>query len=213
MTNHFGEVGAVHIGADLEVCGLAVVAVHGRGQSAAFMIDHVVARMEQPMVAWVLPQAPGNTWYPLGFLAPLADNQPDLDRSLQTLTDVYRQLEQNGVPPERTVWLGFSQGACLVLEWVARHPARWGGVVAYTGGLIGPPDLERTIDGSLADVPAYFGVGSHDEWVPADRVEFSAARYRAAGAEVSMEVFPGRPHEVCDAEIAAGRRIIERAIG
>lgn len=213
MANPHLTIDQLHVGANLDVCRTAVVAVHGRGQSAAYMLEHVVSRVRAADAAWLLPQAEGNTWYPMGFLAPLADNQPRLDQALEVLDRTQQQLADAGIPPERTVWLGFSQGACLVTEWVARHPARWGGLVAFTGGYIGPRGDTRTIDGSLDGMPAYFGVGSHDEWVPLDRVQESAAAYIAAGAQVSLEVFPGRPHEISGREIEAAQRIVRDTAG
>lgn len=213
MSNPHLSTATVRVGADLESCRVAVVAVHGRNQTADYMLENVVARIPSEGVAWVLPQADENSWYPLGFLAPLEDNQPRLDHALEALSSVQQLLESSGVPPERIVWLGFSQGACMVTEWVARHPARWGGLVAFTGGYIGPSGTQRTVEGNYAGMPAYFGVGSEDEWVPVGRVNESAALYAEHGAAVAFEIFPGRPHEISDPEIVAAHRIIETAGG
>ena len=122
--------------------------------------------------------------------------------------EVCRLVWGEGVPPERTVWLGFSQGACLVTEWVARHPARWGGLVALTGGHIGPPGPIRSIAGAFEGMPAYFGVAIGDEWVPLERVQESASMFARAGAHVHLEIFPSDRHEIRPDETAAAGRII-----
>jgi predicted esterase len=208
MTNPHLDHETLHVGAELGLGRVVVVAVHGRGQSPAYMLEHVAGRVYDAETTWLLPEAAGNSWYPLGFLAPLADNQPNLDHALEALSSVHRQLTEHGIRDSQIVWLGFSQGACLVSEWVARHPSRWGGLIAFTGGYIGEPGIERTIDGDLAGMPAYFAVGDHDEWVPVDRVEATVALFTAAGAEVRYDLLPGRPHEVSDHEIEVAQRII-----
>lgn len=213
MANPHLELAAVLEGAQPANCRVAVVAVHGRDQSAGYMVEHVVRRLEVPGVAWVLPQAHGGSWYPLGFLAPLADNQPRLDQAFEVLDRVRDDLAARAVPPERTVWLGFSQGACVATEWVSRHPMRWGGLISFTGGRIGAPEEVRPLEGAFEGMPAYFGVASHDGWVPVERVQDSAAQFVAAGAQVTLEVFAGDGHEIRGPEIEAARRIISAAAG
>lgn len=194
---------------------VVVVAVHGRGQSPDFMIEHLVRHLDAPGTCWILPAAHENTWYPLGFLAPLADNEPRLAQALEVLDHVAASIAD--VPSDRVVWAGFSQGACLVSEWVARHPRRWGGLAALTGGRIGPPGTDLSIatpeaaGEGLVGMPAYFGVGDPDEWVPVHRVHDTAAAYRAAGAHVTVEVFPGRPHEISAAEVERVRSLVDSA--
>ena len=198
--------------ADAEV---VVVAVHGRGQSPDFMLEHLATRVGDERITWVLPAAHDGTWYPVGFLAPIADNEPRLGQALAVLDHIAATLTD--VPPSNIVWAGFSQGACLVSEWVARHPRRWGGLVALTGGRIGPPGTDLSItapaadSGGVAGMPAYFGVGDPDEWVPVQRVHETADAYRVAGARVSVEVFPGRPHEISAAEVERARAVIHSA--
>lgn len=185
--------------------GIVVVAVHGRGQQPAYMVEHFLNRVtgatEGP-VAWLLPVADGNTWYPTGFLAPVEQNQPHLDHALEALDSLAARLADADIPPERIVWSGFSQGACLVSEWVARNPWRWGGLIAFTGGRIGPSGTDLTIRGSFDGMPAYFGVGEVDEWVPEPRVTATAEAFRAAGADVIEDVFPDHVHEISTPEIA-----------
>jgi phospholipase/carboxylesterase len=190
-----------------------VIAVHGRALSPQHMIDNVVTRVTVDpgdQITWILPQAEGATWYPLGFLAPIDDNQPSLDDALSVMATIQTQLA--GVDPARVVWLGYSQGACLVAEHLARHPQRWGAIAVLTGGMIGPPDHPLAIDGSLDGTPAYFSNGDADEWVPLWRTEATADRFRAAGADVTVDVFPGRAHEIGDAEVARVQALIEGVI-
>ena len=180
-----------------------VVAVHGRALSAAFMVENLVDRLDSEragQVAWILPEAEESSWYPLGFLAPLADNQPALDDALSVMAAIEDELAD--VDPARVVWLGYSQGACLVAEHVARHPRRWGAIVVLTGGMIGPADTELTVAGSFDGTPTYFSNGDADEWVPLWRTEATAEQFRAAGADVTVDVFAGRAHEIGDAEVA-----------
>lgn len=194
---------------------LVVIAVHGRGQSPEFMIEHFVRHLDDGRTCWILPSAHDNTWYPLGFLAPFADNEPRLSQALAVLDHVASLCA--GVDSRHVVWAGFSQGACLVSEWVARHPRRWGGLVALTGGRIGPPGTDLSIASASTDaapldgMPAYFGVGDPDEWVPVPRVRDTADAYRAAGATVSLDVFVGRPHEISTAEVDRAREVLASA--
>ena len=184
--------------------GIVVVAVHGRGQEPAYMVDNLIDRVAPALtgpVAWQLPVAADNTWYPTGFLAPFEQNQPSLDGALAALDAMAARLLADDIPEDRIVWAGFSQGACLVSEWVARHPRRWGGLMAFTGGRIGPSGTDLTVHGSFAGMPSYFGVGEVDEWVPEPRVTATAEAYRAAGADVTEDVFAEHVHEISDAEI------------
>lgn len=197
-----------HLGADPADASVVVVAVHGRNHSPAYMVEHLVDPLRAELrrgdpetadeIAWILPAAHGGSWYPNGFLAPLTENQPWLDHALDVMARLDDTLADRD--PATVLWCGFSQGACLVTEHLARHPtrdgARRGGLAALTGGMIGPSDSPLVVHGSFDGMPAYFGVGDPDDWVPTWRVHESAEAYRAAGADVSVEVFPGRPHEI-----------------
>ena len=176
-----------------------LVMVHGRGACA----DSILSLHSQiaPHLAAVAPQARHQTWYPYSFLAPLEQNQPDLDESLATLA---RTIEDLDLPGERIALLGFSQGACLTLEFVARNPKRYKAVMALTGGLI-------TLDhhGSLHGTPIFLGSSDPDPHVPFSRVQQTADVLTRMGAQVELRRYPGMPHTVHPDELAACRKLLE----
>jgi predicted esterase len=179
------------------------VLLHGRGRDAADVLS-LAERIGDPGVAFLAPQARGNTWYPQSFLAPLEDNEPYLGSALATVGALLDGLGDLG----RVVLGGFSQGACLAAEYALRHPRRYGGLLLYTGGAIGPPGTEWPDRGSFAGTPAYLGTADPDDWVPVERVRETAARLRAQDADVTVQVFAGMDHLVNDEEIAAGRALL-----
>lgn len=200
------EAGVERFGPAPADAAVVVVAVHGRAQSPAYLREHLVAPIGRSDVAWLLPVAADQTWYPLGFLAPLADNQPSLDHALAAMAAIDDELSE--LDQRRIVWAGFSQGACLITEYLARHPRRAGAVIALTGGMLGPPGTTLTVAGSFYGTPAYFGTGDPDDWVPAWRVSETADAYRAAAADVTLEIFPGRAHEIGGAELEHARALL-----
>ena len=209
-----GEV--LHFGAPLEQAALAVVLLHGRGGSAEDILGLGQA-IDEPGVAWLAPQAGDHTWYPLSFLAPRQANEPFLSSALEKVTAVVRSIEEAGVERGRIVIGGFSQGACLSTEFVSRYPSRYGGLIALTGGLIGPPgSIERdhqTHPGAeLGGMPALFASGDPDPHVPWSRVEESASLLRGMGADVTIRRYPGRPHTVSPEELDHARALIRKAL-
>jgi predicted esterase len=181
--------------------------VHGRGASA-----ESIATLVQPLDALALPvvapQATGNTWYPLSFLAPMEQNEPGITSGIALIESLVRQLEGEGVPASRIGLLGFSQGACLTLEYSARHARRYGAVIAFSGGLIGPPGTPRDYTGSLDGTPVFLGCSDVDSHVPAARVRETAEVLTKFGATVDLRLYPGMPHTVNDDEIAAARDLL-----
>ena len=196
----------IRLGPDPADAAATVVAVHGRGQTPQYMIEFFVKRIDDPSISWVLPAAADQSWYPEGFMAPPEANQPLLDCALQVTAGIESSLA--AVSAERVIWAGFSQGACLVCEHVARDPKRRGGLLVLTGGRIGPAGTDLSIAGDLGATPVYFGVGDPDDWVPVTRVVETADAFASAGADVTVDVFSGRDHEICDDEITRARQVI-----
>jgi phospholipase/carboxylesterase len=164
--------------------------------------------MYDQRVAYLAPQAAGHSWYPYSFLAPIEENEPWLSSALAKVAAAVELAEEARISRERIFLCGFSQGACLSSEFVARHPARYGGMIAFTGGLIGPPGANLHHGGSLAGMPALFSSGDPDPHVPWSRVVASAEQFTAMGAEVRTQRYEGRPHTVLPEEIKSARELI-----
>jgi predicted esterase len=197
-------------GPSIQQARAAIVMIHGRGASADSILS-LLPMLDAPDVAAFAPQAAGHTWYPHSFLAPLEANQPYLDSALRKIDAVVSDLVARGVPAERIALLGFSQGACLTSEYIARHPRRYGAVMALTGGLIGPPGTPRDYKGSLAGTPVFLGTSDPDPHVPFERVEETEAVLTRMGASVEVRRYPGMPHTINQEEIEACRALL-RAI-
>jgi phospholipase/carboxylesterase len=195
------------LGAKLTEAAAAVVLLHGRGASAEDILG-LATGMYDERFAYLAPQAAGNAWYPFSFLAPIEKNEPWLSSALAKVATIVHQAEAAGVSRDRIFVCGFSQGACLSSEFVARNPARYGGLIAFTGGLIGPPDADLNHEGDLGGLPALFSSGDPDPHVPWSRVLESAEQYTAMGAVVKTQRYPGRPHTVLPQEIKSARELI-----
>lgn len=187
-------------GEPLETARAAAVFVHGRGASAASILG-LAAEFDAPGVAFLAPQAAGSTWYPNSFLAPLEANQPWLDSALEMVGAVLGRLEAAGFASSRVLLLGFSQGACLALEYAARNARRYGGVVGLSGGLIGPDGTPRDYAGSLDGTPVFLGCSDVDPHIPEPRVRHSADVLARLGADVDMRLYPGMGHTVNQDEL------------
>lgn len=196
-------------GAPLEGAKAAVILVHGRGASAESIMT-LRAEFDTPGLAYLAPQANSGSWYPFSFLAPMAQNEPFLSSALGALGDLVAQVEVAGIPAERIVLMGFSQGACLSSEFVARNARRYGGLVAFSGGLIGPAGTPRDYAGSLAGTPVFLGCSDVDSHIPKERVLESEEVLRRMGGEVTAKLYPGMGHTVNQDEIAHAQAILER---
>lgn len=181
---------------------LVVILVHGRGGSATDMLG-LADEFRATDVAYLAPQAAGQTWYPYSFMSPIHRNEPGISSGLGVLVGLVEAAGKQGAPPDRVVMLGFSQGACLTLEFAARHARRYGGVIGLSGGLIGPPGTPRDYWGSFDGTPVFLGCSDIDPHIPVERVRESAEVFRGLGATVDERIYPGMEHTVNRDEIEA----------
>jgi len=182
--------------------------VHGRGAKAEDILM-LTAQLEQSEFAYLAPQAAGNTWYPNRFLVPLAENEPWLSSALAFIGDVLADIINAGVPSERVMLLGFSQGACLTLEFAARNARQYGGIVGLSGALIGPDDTPRDYAGSLTGTPVFLGCSDVDFHVPKERVNQTADVFQRMGAHVTERLYPNHDHSVNQDEIEFVRGMMQ----
>jgi phospholipase/carboxylesterase len=196
-------------GVPLDRATAAMVMLHGRGASAEDILT-LVPLLDAPAWAFVAPQASAGTWYPNSFRAPIESNEPWLSAALEVVGEVLDRTAGAGIGPDRTVLLGFSQGACLALESAARRPRRYGGLVGLSGGLIGPDGEDRPRAGSLDGTPVFLGCSDHDPHIPAHRVVEAAEALRAMGGDVTMELYPDLDHAVSQVEIGRVRELMRR---
>ncbi len=173
------------------------------------MIAHALEPLARTDLSYVLPGAEGGTWYPNSFLSPVADNQPRLDFALERMGDARQLLNDAGVEDGRIVWLDFSQGACLVTEYLARSQQRFAGLICFTGGLIGPTLASLTRPKAASGLPTFITVSDHDEWIPLHRAEETAGIFRDAGAHVEFVVTANTPHEIVADAIERARQLLQ----
>jgi predicted esterase len=194
-------------GESLDRAQAALIMVHGRGATAESILA-LADELAQPGFVYLAPQAAGYTWYPNSFMAPIPSNEPGISSGLAVLAGLTDHLTGAGIPVERTMLLGFSQGACLTLEFTARHARRYGGVAGLSGGLIGPDGTPRDYVGSLAGTPVFLGCSDVDFHIPKERVEHTAEVLRRLGSDVTVRLYPGMGHMVNQDEIALVRQMM-----
>jgi predicted esterase len=202
----------VTAGDPIDKANAAMVMIHGRGATAESILTLAPA-LDVTGFAFLAPQASGNTWYPNSFRAPIQSNEPGISSGLAVIESLITTIESSGIPKNRIMLLGFSQGACLSLEFSARHAARYGGIACLSGGLIGPDETPRDYAGSFDGTPAFLGCSDVDFHIPAARVSESAAVLKRMGANVTMKLYPGMGHLVNEDEIAAVRAIMQEVAG
>jgi predicted esterase len=184
-----------------------VIMVHGRGGSAQDILG-LARQVRTQDVAYLAPQAKGSTWYPYSFLTAIDKNEPFLSSALGLLARLVDQLASEGITNERVALLGFSQGACLALEFAARHPTRYAGIVGLSGGLIGPPGTPREYTGSFAGAPVFLGCSDIDAHIPVERVHETSDVLQRMDALVDLRIYPQMGHTINDDEIGAVRGLL-----
>jgi phospholipase/carboxylesterase len=206
MYRHTKQV--VSAGVPAEQAKKAIIMLHGRGASANSMIslkDH----LELDGFAIVAPQANEHSWYPYSFMAPVENNQPALDSALEVIGELVDDLKQKGITQENIYFLGFSQGACLTLEYTGRNAGRYGGIVAFTGGLIGEQLVKENYKGDFNNTPVLITTGDPDPHVPVSRVNDSVEILKELNADVTLKIYKGRQHTISHEEIVLANEILK----
>jgi phospholipase/carboxylesterase len=199
-------------GASLGEAAVAMLMLHGRGATAQGILG-LADELAHSAVAYRAPQANRRSWYPYSFLDSRDRNEPDLTSALAVIGDALEGFAEAGFGPEKVVLLGFSQGACLALEYAARHPQRYGGVVGLSGGLIGPEDEPLDYDGDLAGTPVFLGCSDQDPHIPLERVRDTEHVMRELGARVTARIYEGMGHTINEDEIKHVRLLLDALAG
>ncbi len=187
----------------------ALIMIHGRGADARDILG-LASRLNVSEYALLAPEASNNTWYPYSFLAEPAQNEPWLSSALDLMKETVKEITSQGISAENIYFLGFSQGACLTLEFVVRNAQQFGGVAAFTGGLIGDKIEEENYSGDFNQTPIFIGTGNPDPHVPLDRVNESVSILKKMNAKVELQVYEGRPHTISHDEVEMANRWIFR---
>ena len=196
-----------HAGQPLDKAHGAMILVHGRGASATDIMT-VGNELMHPGFAYLAPEAAGHAWYPNPFTAALENNEPYLSSALSVLESLVEKVVAH-VPHERVILLGFSQGACLMLEFAARHARRYGGLIAFSGGLIGPDGTPRDYPGSFSGTPAFIGCSDVDPHIAKERVIEAGDVLKRMGANVTVRLYPNMAHTVNADEIHSAAQVVE----
>ena len=181
---------------------LVAIMIHGRGASAENILQ-LAREFHAADIAYLAPQATGSTWYPYSFLSPIDQNEPGMSSGLRVIELLIDDVTRQGIQPERIVLMGFSQGACLSLEFAARHPRQYAAIVGFSGGVIGPPGTPRDYAGTFDRTPVFLGCSDVDPHIPLERVHETAAVFRGMGASVDERIYPGMGHTVANDELEA----------
>ncbi|MBO9635313.1 MAG: dienelactone hydrolase family protein [Chitinophagaceae bacterium] len=197
----------VTAGKPLSQASSALIMIHGRGGDAADILS-LSSYFPVQDFALLAPQATNNTWYPYSFMAPVAENEPWLSSAIKVVDEVVNDVLNAGIQHRDIYLLGFSQGACLTLEYAARHAHRYGGVIAFTGGLIGADIDVSNYKGDFNQTPIFIGTSDPDPHVPPSRVLASAAILRGMKATVTEKIYPGMGHTISQDEITQVNKLI-----
>jgi predicted esterase len=181
---------------------LVAIMIHGRGATADDILG-LSREFSATGITYLAPQAAGRTWYPYSFLSPIPQNEPGISSGLRVIADLIDEVERQGIPAERIALMGFSQGACLALEFAARHARPYATIAGFSGGLIGPPGTPRNYAGSFDGTPVFLGCSDIDPHIPLERVHESADVVRRMGATVDERIYPRMGHTVNRDELEA----------
>jgi phospholipase/carboxylesterase len=195
-------------GTPLERAAHALIMIHGRGASAESMMPMASYLSLPENTAVLAAQAPKNTWYPSSFIAPVEVNQPDLDQALALIHSLVEQIVAAGISKQKIYFLGFSQGACLTLEYISRNATRYAGVVAFTGGLIGEELVRDQYQGDFEQTPILISTSNPDHHVPLRRVKDSGCQLERMNAKITVVAYPGKPHNITDEEMELANKVI-----
>lgn len=194
-------------GVPLAEADKVLIMIHGRGAGAQDILA-LSNHLNTDAFAFVAPQAAGNTWYPLSFLANPKDNEPSLSNSINAIAAVVSELEEQGITKDKIYFLGFSQGACLAAEFTTRNAAKYGGIVIFTGGLIGDKLYTENYSGNFNGTPVFIGTSNPDFHVPVERVNETAALLKEMGANVTVKIYDNMPHTIIQDEIDLANQLI-----
>ena len=186
----------------------AMILIHGRGATAPSILE-LANPLYHPDFAYLAPQAADNTWYPYSFLSPIENNEPGISSGLAAIAGVIKEIEEAGIPAEKIIIGGFSQGACLTSEFAARNARRYGGLLAFSGGLIGPPGTPRNYEGSLEGTPIFLGCSNVDFHIPEERVHETAITLEKMEGSVTERIYPNMGHTIIQDEIDEAMKIVE----
>jgi predicted esterase len=196
-------------GVPLDKAKRAMILLHGRGATAESILD-LAELLFQPEMAYLAPQAAFYRWYPNSFLSPLVNNEPDLTFALERVNEIVQSLLQQNLKPADIYLAGFSQGACLVAEYVARYPQRFGGLLVFSGGLIGPLDSaeQRKPNHDYNRMPVFIGCSDIDPHIPVARVYETATFFQDGNAAVDLQIYPGMEHTIITDELDRAKKLI-----
>jgi predicted esterase len=209
MDIHKGQP-SITIGSKNDHANLIAILLHGRGSSAQNMVP-IAENLSMDGVRFIIPQAGLNRWYPQTAFGPLEANEPDLSSALALIDSLVADAHQEGFSNQQIFFGGFSQGACLASEYVARNAKKYGGLFVFSGALIGPKRLPRNYPGSFEKMPVFIGSSDVDPWVSHDLILDTAAVFQRMGAEVDLHTYPGMSHTINTDEISRVQQMLANA--